>query len=104
MIDPDSVTAGTTVLHLGVTRIDCSSGVTGKVLEPKVTYEQARVVIETDVEALNLKVATCPGNPPVRIRLELSEPIGKRDLVDGTCRNLDVPISVCSTDIRWSGR
>ena len=105
LLDPDSVTAGTTVLHLGVTRVDCSSGVTGKVLEPKVTYEPTRIVIETDVEALNLKEATCPGNPPVRVRLQLSEPIGDRDLVDGYCVSGEGHhTSFCFTAVRRPGR
>jgi hypothetical protein len=105
LLEAGAVTASTTVLHLGVTRVDCSSGVTGKVLEPKVTYEQTRIVIETDVEPLNLEVATCPGNPPVRVRLELSEPIGERDLVDGYCSSGEGPhTSHCFTAVRRPGR
>ncbi|GAB3750286.1 hypothetical protein GCM10028864_24950 [Microlunatus parietis] len=104
LLDAGSVTARTTVLRLGVTRVDCSGGVTGKVLEPKVIYEQTRIVIETEVEALNLKAANCPGNPQVPTRLELSEPIGQRDLIDGYCiKGEAVPTSFCVTAVRRPG-
>jgi hypothetical protein len=33
---------------IGVTRVERNSGVTGNVLQPKVSYEQTRILIETD--------------------------------------------------------
>ncbi|MFC7623868.1 hypothetical protein [Microlunatus sp. GCM10028923] len=103
--DDVSVTSRTTVLDLDVTRVECSGGVTGEVLEPKISYEPTRIVITADVVNLHLSEATCPGNPPVRVRLELSEPVGKRDLVDGNCVNRKAgQTSFCFTHVRWSGR
>ena len=105
LYDAESITPATSVLNLGVTRLDCSSGVTGNVLVPKVSYEPTRILIETDVEALHLDAAACPGNPPVRIRLELSEPIGERQLVDASCLNGDADhSSFCARPVRWESR
>jgi len=83
--DPAAVSASTTELVLLVSRTACSSGVTGKVLRPRVTYETERIVIQADVEPLAEGGYTCPGNPGVEVTVVLSEPVGNRDLVDGRC-------------------
>jgi hypothetical protein len=79
--------------------------VTGKVLEPEVSYEHDRILIETDVEPLRADSATCQANDYVRVRLELSEPIGDRQLVDVSCVNGDADnTSFCIESVRWKVR
>lgn len=105
LYDAESVTPATSVLNIGVTRLDCNSGVTGNALEPKVSYEQARILIETDVEPQRPQAATCQSNNYVRVRLELSEPIGDRQLVDASCLNGDADhTSFCFEPVRWKSR
>lgn len=99
-----SVTRDTTSLALGVSRLGCSAGEAGRVLIPKVSYEPNRMVIETDVEPRK-GAGTCPGNVEVGIRLELDEPVGDRDLIDGACTNGDATAtSFCADPVRWPKR
>jgi hypothetical protein len=104
LADPSSVTSESTTLDLGVTRLECSSGVTGAVLEPRVTYEAERILIRTDVAPLGLDAADCQGNDVVPIVVELTEPVGDRDLVDAACADERAAGTVfCEDDgVRWS--
>lgn len=103
LIDAESVDADSTSLKLSVTRLGCAGGETGDVLEPRVTYEATRIVIQVDVEPLAVGTAhTCQGNNSVPITLELAEPIGERSLVDGGCSEIaDTTSTVCSDPTRW---
>jgi hypothetical protein len=105
LADPSSVTSESTTLDLGVTRLECASGVTGDVLEPQVTYEDDRILIRTDVAPLGLEAADCQGNDVVPIVIELAEPVGDRDLVDAACSDDRAAATVfCEDDgVRWSG-
>ncbi|MFB2581393.1 hypothetical protein ACEXQD_09080 [Herbiconiux sp. P15] len=85
LADPSSVNPDSTSLDVDVTRMACSSGVTGDTLEPVVTYTEASVVIRIDVAPLALGDATCVGNESVPVVVELSEPLGDRTLIDGSC-------------------
>jgi hypothetical protein len=104
LVNPATVTATTTRFTIGVTRLDCSSGVTGQPLTPWVTYEDQRVVIVAEVTP-HIDRGRCQGNPPVPVLVELSEPIGDRDLVDGACidHGPAVHASACTEPVRWSG-
>jgi hypothetical protein len=84
-------------------RLGCYGGETGEVLPPRITYEQTRVVIEVDVEPLLVgRAYTCQGNGAVPITVELIEPLGERDLVDGGCKEIADPANtVCADPIRW---
>ena len=103
LADPAAVTASSRQVTLAVTRLGCASGYTGKVLQPKVTYEPERIVIQADVERLaGDGVQTCQGNPAVRITLGLSEPIGERQLVDGMCLlDREPHVVMCDDPVRW---
>lgn len=96
------VSADSRTLEIGVTRLGCADGVTGAVLEPQVTYEEDRVVIEVDVEALDDGAYTCPSNDVVPVLVELDEQVGDRSLVDGACLDGDaVTTSFCVDQSRW---
>lgn len=91
-----------TEVPIEVKRAACSNGETGKTLTPLVEYEQDRIIITARVEGLRARDASCPDNNAVPIVVELSEPIGERELVDALC--LDETrshISYCSTSVRW---
>ncbi|MEE6272269.1 hypothetical protein V2J56_02775 [Georgenia sp. MJ206] len=103
--DPAAVSAGSVSIDIGVTRLACASGVTGEVLEPQVTYEADRVVVEVDVAPLGgsaTSIHTCQGNDVVPVRVELDEPIGDRQLVDGAClAGLAIDTAFCLDAARW---
>jgi heat shock protein HslJ len=68
-----------------VTRLGCNSGVTGGVAEPDVRLEDDRVVLTFTVRPGEPSAADCPGNNQVPYAVDLREPIGNRQLVDGQC-------------------
>lgn len=86
-----------------VTRLGCSGGETGEVLEPEVSADDRRVVLTFSVEPLPEGEYTCPGNPAVPYVVELDEPVGDRELVDGACLSGDAAsTSHCSDGaVRW---
>lgn len=67
-----------------VTRLGCSSGVTGRVLRPGVVVTDTEVVVTFTVAA-NPVGGECPGNDQVPYEVVVGEPIGDRVLVDGAC-------------------
>lgn len=100
--DPGAVSAESRSLDIGVQRLGCSSGVTGEVLEPRVSYKRDRIVIQVDVAPFR-GAANCPGNDSVPVTVVLSEPVGERDLVDGACLSGDaVSTAPCWEPVRWS--
>jgi hypothetical protein len=103
LLNAAEVTPESTTLQLGVTRLECSSGVTGTVLDPRVRVEQERIVIRTDVEPLPPGGYTCQGNDVVPVTVELNEPIGKRELVDAACLGGRAVNTAPCTDngVRW---
>lgn len=103
LVDPATVTSASTSLTLGVTRLGCSSGVTGQPVKPQVTYEDQRIVILAEVQP-HIDRGRCPGNPRVPIVLKLPEPVGARDLVDGACidEGPAVNTSLCTEPVRWA--
>jgi hypothetical protein len=48
-----------------------------------IIYEPDRVVVIFTVDPLPDGAYTCPGNPPTGVTVELSEPLGDRQLLDG---------------------
>lgn len=68
-----------------VTRVECSGGQTGEVLEPQVIVEGERIVVTFTVAPLPEGGYPCPGNDQVPYTVQLGEPIGQRTLVDGAC-------------------
>ncbi|MET0821789.1 MAG: hypothetical protein ABWY58_12550 [Aeromicrobium sp.] len=78
---PDPRTSTVDVL---VTRVSCSSGVTGDVVAPSIQEAGDRVVVTFEVTP-EVEVGTCPSNDWVPYRIDLGEPLGGRRLVDGRC-------------------
>jgi hypothetical protein len=74
-----------TSLEIGVTRTDCANGVTGELQDPLISYTDERVIITARVEPNGLTEANCQGNDTVSTVIELSEPVGDRELFDGIC-------------------
>lgn len=85
LLHPDQVTPESTSLEVGVHRVGCSGGETGDVLEPKVSVEATRIIIQTDVAPLPDGVYSCPGNDNVPITVNLPEPVGDHELFDAVC-------------------
>jgi hypothetical protein len=86
-----------------VTRLECSGGETGHVLEPAVTADSGQIVVTFTVEPLPVGYYTCPGNDEVPQVVELGEAIGQRKLVDGACLSGEaVSTSLCADGaVRW---
>ena len=89
-----------------VERLGCSGGETGEVLQPTVSADEERIVVTFSVESLPPGAYTCPGNKAVPYVVELDEPIGNRQLVDGACLSGEAAsTSACSDGaVRWSPR
>lgn len=90
-LDPayPSPTADTTELHILVWERACSGGApaTGRMSAPVIGYGSDEVTITIGVRALQVVpgtgLITCPMPPGTPASLRLSEPLGKRTLLDG---------------------
>lgn len=88
-----------------VTRLDCSSGITGEVYPPDIVIGDRDVVVTFSVAPLDLEVRTCISNEEVPFVVNIGEPIGERRLVDGACLDDSEASSrgFCrSGPVRWS--
>jgi hypothetical protein len=87
VLDPDAPApqAGTRTFDAVVTERDCTSGqpMGARLLPPSVTYGRDSVfVVFAATPQADQGFATCPSNPPARVRVELREPLGDRRLLD----------------------
>jgi hypothetical protein len=82
---------GDTELEVLVHEHACASGrrPDGRVLAPSVSFRAGEVAVAYYVRPLR-GVQTCPGAPPAKKTLHLSQPLGDRSLVDGG--NLKEPV------------
>ena len=73
-----------TEVHVLATELGCASGrEMGDALRgPQVLETETQVIIVFAVEPV-VGGADCPGNPSTPVTVELSEPLGDRELVDG---------------------
>ena len=88
-----------------VTRLGCNDGITGNVNAPNVQLSQTRIVITFSVERATAGAHTCPGNAQVRYTVNIGEPIGNRQLIDGACvsEGKAKTTSFCSdAGVRWN--
>jgi hypothetical protein len=90
MLDSSSLlTSASDTFTARITRLGCSGGVTGNVLDPDISLTDTQVVVTFKVEALPVLGSnagyTCPGNDRVDHIVKLGAPIGSRVLVDGNC-------------------
>ena len=100
---PDQVSSDSTSIDILVTRLECSSGKTGKIMKPVVSMGTDDIVVRADAVPNSGDRYTCQGNDSVAVTVPLSEPIGNRALVDAACLAGDaVRTSDCETGpIRW---
>lgn len=79
--------AGATSFAVSVTRLGCNYGVTGTVVPPRIETTASHIIVTFRVTPGAPAAARCPGNRPVPYTVELGEPIGGRQLVDGRCQS-----------------
>jgi hypothetical protein len=72
-------------LNVLVTGAACSGGEPRPVLPPTITRDEDRVVVTFSVEPLPPGNYNCQGNPGEPYTVNLGEPIGSREVVDGLC-------------------
>lgn len=83
----DVMPSSTTFTAL-VNRLGCSGGRTGEVLEPIIEVGETDIVVTFFVAPLDSDLEQeCPGNDEVPYEVRLDEPIGQRQLLDGSCRS-----------------
>jgi hypothetical protein len=98
---PDEAATSFTAL---VTRLGCSGGETGLVLEPVVDVDDERIKVTFAVESLPPGDYECPGNDAVPHVVVLDEPVGDRELVDGACLSGEAATTAFCVDedpVRW---
>ena len=80
----EQVSADTHVLDVMVEEQECASGelATGRISEPTIDRSDEQVVVTFRVRPVE-GGADCPGNPPTPAKLDLGEPLGNRQLLDG---------------------
>ena len=83
--EDEVVNRTTTTFTALVTERSCTGGSSseGRVREPLVIYEPDRVVVIFTVDPLPSGAYNCQGNPSTRVRVDLSEPLRDRRLLDG---------------------
>jgi hypothetical protein len=82
---PEQVFRDSTSIDILVTRLECSGGMTGKLLVPVVSLGTGDIVIRADAAANPPGAYTCLGNDAVAVTVTLPEPIGNRSLADAAC-------------------
>ncbi len=99
---PTNLGRDSTNIEVVVTRLGCSSGVTGETLAPVVTYKSEQITIRIDVEPFGGDAADCQWNDAVPVIVQLDQPLGERTLIDGGCLRIDAAnTAVCESDLRW---
>lgn len=81
------LTSRSTSFTAYVTRLGCSGGGTGPVLEPTVDISETAFTVTFSVKTLPPGGYTCPGNTAVPFTVNLGRPLGNRQLIDGACRS-----------------
>ena len=79
------ISSESTSIEIGVTRTACANGATGALQDPIVAYTADRITITARVEPNGLTEANCQGNDVVRSVVDLTEPVGQREIFDGVC-------------------
>jgi hypothetical protein len=95
-LDPDAPPPGpaATSFVAMVTERACSGGrdISDLLLPPAIQYGEDLVVVSLYVEPRTADAADCIGTLPTRFTIELSEPLGDRQLVDGIGGTDDDPV------------
>ncbi len=86
ILDPDVPPPGpdATTFTALVTERTCTSGqaMGGRLQPPSITYGQDSVLVVFAARPLEGNAFDCPSNPSMRVVVQLSEPLGERDLLD----------------------
>ena len=100
---PKSVSRASISLELEVTRVECSGGKTGTILQPVVSMGPEDIVIRADAQPLTGGSHSCQGNDSVTVTITLPEPVGDRPLMDAVClEGRTVRTSYCADGAaRW---
>ncbi len=97
--ESSSLDADTNTFTALVTRLECNSGVTGDVNDPDIERTDDRVVITFTVRPKEAAAADCQGNDQVPYEVEIPEPLGNRELVDGACTSTEANSTIfCQPD------
>ena len=77
--------ATTQVFDAMVTEMSCNSGqpADGRIVGPQIVKSADTVLVIFAVRPRPGDFQTCPSNPSTRIRVDLGEPLGERELLDG---------------------
>lgn len=82
-----------------VTRLECNSGVTGEVNDPRVEESEQTVTITFTVSPSKAGGADCQSNDAVPYEVQLSNPLRGRTLVDGACASTEAgETTFCAPD------
>lgn len=103
LLGQKSPTPQDTTLQLGVVRAACAGGRTGDVVSANTEFSTEQVVVTVFVEPLPEGAYDCRMNDTVPYTVDLGQPLGERELVDGACRNAALAgTAACSQDgLRW---
>jgi hypothetical protein len=107
MLDPafPPPEASQSKVHVLVTGLACSGGAERKLEPPRIQSDEKAVTVTFTVEPLPVGNYTCPGGPGQPYAVDLVEPLGERQLVDGLCLGSGplVETVYCESDggIRW---
>jgi hypothetical protein len=87
VLDPDAPPPGAdaTTFAALVSERTCTSGqpMGGRLRPPSISYSPTSVVVVFAALPLEGNAFNCPSNPATRVVVELREPLGPRDLLDG---------------------
>lgn len=96
------ITAETQSFDIHATRVDCASGETGEIVDVDIESAENEIIIQAYAEPFEEEEADCPANESVIVEVDLGEPIGDRNILDGACEYDDAARTThCDTDIRW---
>lgn len=81
----ETVSSATTSFLAEVTELACASGISSadRLRPPVIAYDPERVLVIFSVLPLPGDAQECVANPASTVRVELAEPIGARQLLDG---------------------
>lgn len=87
MVDPtQALDSSSTAFVALVTPLDCMGADLPVVNEPSIEYTSSRITVTVTVAPPSESGSIlCIGRQPVPLRVELSEPLGGRELFDGAC-------------------
>ena len=100
---PETLDADVERVEIEVSRLGCSNGETGDITEVDVVAGEGQIAIRASVEPLYGSAYNCLGNNAVPTTVDLGEPLGDRELIDGACEHERAAATrICETSVRWA--